>query len=105
MLSRVDAFVSVRDLRVTAPAEMGRFVPLQSFHLAVSTTEHNVGNLRGGNGIPARVATAFTNTLWCPLGPLMVGVEQEDRAAVWGGETHQGRGVCVLGVHFLHCSC
>lgn len=66
MLSCVDAFVSVRDPRVTAPAEMGRFVPLQSFHLAVSTTEHNVGNLRGGNGIPARVATTFTNTLSGP---------------------------------------
>lgn len=41
---------------------MGRFVPLQSFHLTVSTTKHNVGDLRGGNGIPAHVAMMFKNS-------------------------------------------
>lgn len=37
-----------------------RFVPLQSFHLAVSTTQHNVGELRGGTGILAHVGATTT---------------------------------------------
>lgn len=39
-----------------------RFVPLQSFHLAVSTTQHNVGELRGGTGILAHVGATTTTT-------------------------------------------
>lgn len=37
-----------------------RFVPFQSFHLAVSTTQHNVGELRGGTGILAHVGATTT---------------------------------------------
>lgn len=57
---------------------MGRFVPPQSFHLTISTTQHNVGE---EPGIPAHVATVFTHSgstapLLPLIGPMKDGWEQ-----------------------------
>lgn len=40
----------------------GPLCPSPSFHLTISTTKHNVSDLREGNGIPAHVATVFRNS-------------------------------------------